>query len=255
MSTKAFMRTCVAIIYGFVHFFGIAFLVYIFINNIVQTLQTYLYHKPGEVFFAGNLVIIPELFLMIGVTTLIAFPVLEIVEKIFPSFFKYILSAESKYGFNSTEVKKIVKKLTRFIIIIIPFSLLFLFIAINEYISLGSNYIVASSASIMPNRKEYSYSDITIYKELQQNGTNSSWRYGYRFPENKRTLGGGVGNDFKLIKMIQNKQRGLGLKVSEIEVWTPKVKPKAFMSILSLLIFGSTYFFIARFFTKMRKTK
>lgn len=246
------MRKFVAISFCFLLPFGIGAFVFIIISKSVHAIQKMLYQKPGEILIGAGIVTIPTLLLTICLTYLLALFLFNLMDKYLPYFMKYI-DVEGAIKLDKKAVNKFAKKLVVFTIATIPLWILLIHVCINEYISIGSNYMVASSASIFQNRKDYRYSDVKFLEAVDQNNSVHPSTYIYEFSDG-RTISD-VDNDVNIRRVIQAKQRELNLRVSTIGQWVPKRKAGIFLRTLSMLIFGSTYFVIAWLFSRLTKRK
>ncbi|MFH1442178.1 MAG: hypothetical protein ABIH18_09095 [Candidatus Omnitrophota bacterium] len=245
-------RVLLAAVISLLHPVIIGLLVYFTFDKIILFIQEYFFKNQGEMFFRENtIVMLGEFLLIVGIVYSLCLWVVSLEMKYWPWFVKTV-SVEGKMKLDENKVIKVAGKLKKFLFILMPLGIFIVYLGINGYIALGNDYIAASRPSLFPNRKEYSYADIKIGRERQQNGSTYSWVFCYKFPDGKTNMGG-IEHDVKLMKMIQSKQRELGFKVSEQEDWTPTKKPNVFLQFILLSLFGSTYFFITRFFSKLEK--
>lgn len=247
------LRRGLELIVGFIHLFGIGYLVYIIISRFFYGFQKFIYERQEEVVIGSNTAMIPGLLLVMSVSYFIIIVMLKIENTYFPRFYKFINVKNSDFKIN----KKTLIKLNNFVIGLIPFSIFFMVLCFNGYIALGDNYIAASTIAIFNNRKEYGYSNIRLSKEIHRSGSTQSWTYIYEFPDGKElsNLGGIFGSDTQVIKKIQERQRQLGLSVSEVPARVPQKKQGTFFSLLYYLIFGSMFYFIPWTLKKLFKRR
>lgn len=234
-------------VYILIKIFGLGFWVYLVLNKIIYGTQKLLYQRPGEILAGSGKLLIFGLLLIGCSTYFLIIWESELEKKFSPRFYKY-------FNPECNELDKSSKrKITKTAGFLIPFSLFFIIFFLNEYISLGDNYIAASSASLFPNRKEYVYSDIAISKERIQN----SWTYIYRFPDGKKisNIWDGFGiSDAKFVKMINERQNKLGQERALIVAKTAKQKASP-PNLLSYLVTCALYFFLAWTLAKLFKKK
>ncbi len=251
-SSNGFIKFIGGVIFFILHF-GLWTLVWLFIGKVFYSLQELIYKRPGEILIGSNRGMIPGLMVAAGITYFVFMKTLFFVKKHSPNFYNAVNNTDKNYSIN----KKSLNKLDNFVFGLICVSFFLMGICLNAYIALGDKYIAASSIGFLNNRKEYSYGDIMFSKQIQQDGTHQSEVFMYSFPDGKSLdcLGSRilVGNDLEVIKEIQEKQKSLGLNVSEITIWRPKGKENAFINILIYLISGSVFFFIPWTLNKLLK--
>lgn len=249
---KAEVKQAMDLVFGLGSVLLVGSILFFMFYKIIYGLQKFLYQRPGENLIGSYTIAkIGISALVIGLIFFVIDFFCRLIGKFYPNFYaRYWCNPNGNLQINEKAFKKF-KIALGSIFICGVCATFFLF---NEYISLGDTYIAASTPSFMHNRKQYEYSDVKIWKKLRRD-PKYGWLYTYEFPDGKRISGELTVDDAHLIKMIQTKQKELGLNIATVNIGPPSRQSKSSLESLSYLIKMSGFLFVPWILSKLFKRK
>jgi len=233
--TSLFITLALMFVMGYVIFFTLRASLY--------NLQKFLYQRSGEILIGSFKILTGIVCTTAALDFLFLIFISDTLSKYFPRFYyRYCYATGSNIKINI----RVFKRLKLALVGILIFGACVIYIFFNEYIALGEKYIAGSSASFVNNRQEYDYYNIHIF-EIRPEDSNHGWSYRYKFSDGKKIgeLGFSLGGENrKLINLIQDRQRKLGLKISSVELGQSSIKQSMPAKWFSYFVWASMFLFI-----------
>ena len=206
----------------------------------LKKFQIQLYQKPGEILYIGEGIIVSLLMAVLFVPLSLYY---LICRRFFPGYWKMV----TKNDYISTEKMGLIDK---FCVGIAILSILVMLLSFNRYIALGKDYVVFSQAGFVQNRQLYSYNDISIKLEKDENTSN----YNPRFYLKNKICSVGFFNADALVKNIQKRQFMLSQTMSYPTV-EPRIssRKRYFAHVITLVLIAIGIGYFSRIFSKKRK--